>query len=89
VALIQNIVERFGQRRGVIRELANSHHIDHGCMLTRVSQVDHVEVGDVVALDVVDEKVVDGVLVHRSHTLQPEGIGIRRVLYQGLIVSQM
>ena len=47
----------------------NSHHIDHGCGLTGVSWVDHVKVSDVIAFDVVDEEVVDGVLIRRSYTL--------------------
>ena len=68
-ALIQNVVERFSRKRGIIRELANSHHVDHGCRLTRVSRVNDVKVGDVVALDVVDKEVVDGILVRRSCTL--------------------
>ena len=62
-------MERFSRKRGIIRELANSHHVDHERGLTGVSQVDHVEVGDMVALDVVDEEVVDGVLLRRSRTL--------------------
>ena len=47
----------------------NNHHADHGRGLTKVSRVDHVEVGDMVALDMVDKEVVDGVLVRRSRTL--------------------
>jgi hypothetical protein len=62
-------VERFGRKRGIIRELVNSHHIDHGHGLTGVSQVDHVEVSGMVMLDVADEEVVDGVLLRRSRTL--------------------
>ena len=62
-------MERFGWKRGFIRKLANSHHVDHGRGLAEVSQVDHVEVGDVVVLDVVDEEVVDDVLVRKSRTL--------------------
>ena len=62
-------MNRFGWERGIIRKLAESHHVDHGRGLARVSRVDHVEVGDVVALDVVDKEVVDGVLLRRSRTL--------------------
>ena len=63
--LIQNIVERFSRKRGIIQELADSHHVDHDRGLTGVSRVDHVEVGNVVTLDVVDKEVVDGILVCR------------------------
>jgi hypothetical protein len=41
-----------------------------------------------VALNMVDEEVVVGVLVRRSCTLQPEGIGLQRVLHWGLVVGQ-
>ena len=81
-------MERFGQKRGIIRELANSHHVDHGRRLTEISWVNHVEISGVAVLNVVDEDLVDGVLVRRSHTLQPKRIGPRRVLRQGLIVGQ-
>ena len=62
-------MERLGRKRGIIRELANSHHVDHGRGLTGVSRVDHVEVGGVVTLDVVNEEVVDDVLLSRSRNL--------------------
>ena len=81
-------MERIADVAGVVRELANSHHVDHGRRLIGLGRINHVEVGDAVALDVVDEKVVDGVLVRRSHTLQPERLGLRRVLYRGLVIGQ-
>ena len=62
-------MKRFSWERGIIRKLAESHHVDHGRGLTGVSWVDHVEVDDVIAFDVVGEEVVDGVLVRRSRTL--------------------
>ena len=67
--LVQNVMERLGRKTRIIRKLANSHHVDHGRRLTGVSWVDHVEIGGVVALNVVDEDLVDGVLVRRSRTL--------------------
>jgi hypothetical protein len=73
---------------GVLLKLANIHHVDHGRRLIRPSQINHVEVGGAVTLDVVGEEVVDGVLVSRSHTLQPERIGLRQVLHRSLVVGQ-
>ena len=73
---------------GVIHKLVNGHHIDHGRGLIGLSRINHVEVSDVVALDMVDKDVVDGALVCRSCTLQPEGIGLRWVLRWGLVVGQ-
>ena len=73
---------------GVIRKLANGHHIDHERRLIGLSQINHVEVGDAIALDMVDKEVVDGILLQGSHTLQPKGIGLRRVLHRGLIIDQ-
>ena len=66
-------MERFGRERGIIRKLAGSHHVDHMHGLIEVSRVDHVEVGDVVALDMVEKEVVDGILVRRSCTPSPKG----------------
>ena len=66
----------------------NGHHADHGRGLTRVNWVDHVEVGDAIAFDVVGEEVVEHVLICRSCTLQLEGVGPRRVLHRGFIVIQ-
>ena len=88
MGLVQNVMKRFGQERGIIQKLADSYHVDHRRGLTEVSWVDHVEVGDVVALDVVDKAVVDGVLVRRSCTLQPKKIGLRWILHRGLVVGQ-
>ena len=73
---------------GVIRKLANSHHIDHRRGLIGLSQINQVEVGNAIMLDMVSEEVVDGVLVRGSRTLQPEGIGLQRVLHRGLVVGQ-
>ena len=73
MAFVQDMVKRFGRKREILRELMNGHHVDHGCGLTGVSWVDHVEVGDVIALDVVGDEVVDGVLIRRSCTLSPKG----------------
>ena len=70
-------MERLSQKIGITRKLTNSHHVDHGRRLTGVSWVNHVEIGGVVALNVVDEDLVDGVLVRRSRTLQPKRIGPR------------
>ena len=67
-------MKRFSQKRGILLELTNGHHVDHGRGLTGVSWVDHVEVGDAIAFDVVGEEVVDGVLIRRSYTLQPKGV---------------
>ena len=66
----------------------NGHHVDHRRRLPEVSWVDYVEVGDVIALDVVGDEVVDGVLIRRSCTLQPKGVGPRLVLHLGVIVIQ-
>ena len=66
----------------------NGHHVDHGHRLIGVSWVNHVDVGDVIAFDVVGEEVVDGVLIRRSCTLQAEGAGPRRVLHREFIVIQ-
>ena len=66
----------------------NSHHIDHGCGLTGVSWVDHVEVDDAITFDMVGEEVVDGILIRRSCTLHPKGVGPRWVLHWGFIVIQ-
>ena len=66
----------------------NNHHVDHRRRLTEVYRVDDVEVGDMVAFDMVDKEVVDGILLQGSHTLQPKGIGLRRVLHRGLIIDQ-
>ena len=73
---------------GVIRKLANGHHFDHMHGLIGLCRINHVEVGDVVMLDVVNEEVVDGILEHRSHTLQPKGIGLRWVLRRSLVIGQ-
>jgi hypothetical protein len=66
---------------GVLLKLANIHHVDHECGLIGLSWINHVEVSDAVMLDVVGEEVVDGILVRKSYTLQPEGIGLRQVLH--------
>ena len=63
------MVKRFGQKRGILQELTNGHHVDHGRRLTGVGWVDHVEVGDAIVFDMVGEEVVDGVLIRRSCTL--------------------
>ena len=73
---------------GVIQKLVNRHHVDHGSGLTCLRQIDHIEVIDVVALGVVNEKVVDGILIHGSLTHQPKGIGPHHVLHQGFIIGQ-
>ena len=73
---------------GVIRKLANGHHIEHGRGLIVLSRINHVEVDYTIVLDVVGEEVVDDVLVRRSRTLQPKGVGLRRVLHWGHIISQ-
>ena len=73
---------------GVIQKLANRHHVDHGSGSTCFRQIDHVEVIDVVALGVVDEEVVDGVLIRRSRAHQPERIGPRHVFHWGLVIGQ-
>ena len=62
-------MERLSLKIGIIRKLANSHLVDHGHRLTGVSWVDHVEIGGMVALNVVDEDLVDDVLVRRFRTL--------------------
>ena len=61
-AFVQDMMKRFDRKRGILRELANSHQVDHGRGLTGVSWVDHVKVGDVIAFDMVSEEVGDGVL---------------------------
>ena len=63
------MVKRFGRKRGILRELTNGHHVDHARGLTRVSWVDHIEVDDAIAFNMVDKEVVDGILKHRSCTL--------------------
>ena len=73
---------------GVIHKLVNDHHIDHEHELIVLSRINHVEVDDAVALDVVNEEVVDGVLVCGSYTLPPKGIGFWRVLRWGLVIGQ-
>ena len=54
---------------GIVRKLANIHDVDHGCRLIGLSRINHVGVGDVVALNVVSEEVEDGILVRGSRTL--------------------
>ena len=81
-------MKRFGGKRGILRELTNSHHVDHGHGLTEVSWVNHVKVDYVIVFDMVGEEVVDGVLIRRSCTLQPEGVRPRWVLHRGFIVIQ-
>ena len=82
-ALVQDVMKR------IIWYLTNSHHVDHGRGVISLRQINLVEVIDVVVLDVVDEKVVDGVLVRRSCAYQPERIGPRHILHWGLVVDQV
>ena len=65
-ALFQDVVD------GVIQNLADSHHVHHGCGLIGLRQINPVEVVDVVTVDVVDEEVVDSVSIRRFHAHQPE-----------------
>jgi hypothetical protein len=67
--------EAFGLIKRVIRELEDGYHVDHRSRLIRICRVDRVEVGDVTTFGVIYEEVVDGILVSRSHTFQPERIG--------------
>jgi hypothetical protein len=68
-------VERFDWISRVIRELADGYHVDHMSGLIGISQVDCVEVGDVITFGVIREEVVDGILVSRSRSLQPKRVG--------------
>ena len=72
-AFIQNVVKRFGRNRGILRELTNGHHIDHGRGLIGFSRINHVEVGGAVALDVVSEEVVDGFWYANPAPSSPKG----------------
>ena len=67
------MAERISRKKGILRELMNGHHVDHGRELTRVSWVNHIEVGDVTAFDMVGEEVVDGVLIRRSTPSNQKG----------------
>jgi hypothetical protein len=64
-----------------IQKLANIHHVHHGARLIGLRQNNHAEVIDAIALSVVNEKVMDGVLIRGSNTHLPKGIGLQHVLH--------
>lgn len=68
--------------------MVDSHHVHHGCRLIGLRQINHVEVVNMVMLNVVDEKVVDSVLICGSYNHQPKGLGPQPVLHRGFIIDQ-
>jgi len=59
------------------------HHVYHWRRLVGLKEVDLIEVIDTAMLGVVGKKMVQGILMDRTRTYQPERIGLWHALCRG------